>query len=348
MGYTIKKNHLTCQSKKDLMKYNSVSHAIGNTPLVEILTDAPARIYAKLEFLSPGGSIKDRSALYMIEDAEKCGLLQAGGTIIEASSGNQGASIAMIGAAKGYTVIITVPEKISAEKLATLKAYGAHVIICPATDSLAHPESYHAKAQKIHTNTPNSFMPNQYFNTKNAEAHYHSLGPEVWQQTKGHFTHFFAAAGTCGHVSGAGKYFKEQNSTIKVIALDAATSWRSTNGQPKPYQLEGIGIDFASPNFNSQAVDEIIPITDADALHALQYLAQHHGLLVGPSSGAVFHGAYEYAKKLSPDNTLILIFGDSGRAYLSKGFYTTEKTTHVKQENITTLSKGALNGDYPY
>jgi cystathionine beta-synthase len=171
------------------MNYKTLLQAIGNTPLVKINFDTPATMLAKLEYLNPGGSIKDRSALYMIEQAERDGLLEPGGTIIDASSGNQGIATAMIGAMKGYKVIITVSEKISKEKLQTIQAYGAQVVICPATSFLEDPKSYHSKALEIHKNTPNSFMPNQYFNLANAHGHYYSLGPELWNQTNGTITH---------------------------------------------------------------------------------------------------------------------------------------------------------------
>jgi len=303
------------------MAYKNLLESIGNTPIIKIETDYPPTILAKLEYLNPGGSIKDRSSLYMIEDAEKNGLLKPGGTIIDASSGNQGIATAMIGAAKGYKVIITVSEKISKEKLDTIRAYGAKVVMCPATDFLEDPESYHSKAVEIHKNTPNSFMPNQYFNKKNSEAHYNSLGPEIWKQTNGKVTHLFAAAGTTGHVCGSGKFLKEMNPEIKVIALDSENSWYSTHGKPKPYKLEGIGMDFSSPIFEKEIVDDVIPVSDKNAISTLKKLANEHGLLLGPSSGAVAHGAFEYAKKLNPENIVVMVFGDSGRAYLTKEFY---------------------------
>lgn len=303
------------------MNYKNLLQTIGNTPLVQVKTDSPATILAKLEYLNPAGSLKDRSALFMIQEAEKNGLLKPGGTVIEASSGNQGIATAMIGAVKGYKVIITVSEKNSAEKVKTIKAYGAEVIVCPATSNLTDPQSYHSIALEIHKNTPNSFMLNQYFNKSNSLAHYTLLGPEIWKQTNGTITHFFAAAGTGGHTSGAGKYLKEQNPDIKIIAFDAATSWYSTKGNPKPYKLEGIGIDFEAPVLEKELINEIIPVHDRDALTMLKTLAHQHGLLVGPSSGAVAYGAFEYAKKLRPHDVGVMIFGDSGRAYLSKGFY---------------------------
>lgn len=303
------------------MMYDSVLLAIGNTPLVALNLQAPCKTYAKLEYLNPGGSVKDRSSLFMIEQAEKLGLLKPGGTLIDASSGNQGIATAMIGAAKGYKVIITFPEKNSKEKLETLKAYGAEVIICPATSFLQDPQSYHSQAIRIHKETPNSFMPNQYFNLANAQAHYSSLGPEIWKQTEGKITHFIAAAGTGGTVSGAGKFLKEQNPNIKVIAVDSNNSYRSTKGHPLPYKLEGIGVDFDSPVLNYDVIDEFLLAPDEESIAMLKYLAQSKGLLVGPSSGAVAFAAQAYCKQLSKDDLVVFILGDSGRAYLTKNFY---------------------------
>ena len=301
--------------------HKGLLHAIGNTPLVQVHFDTPATVYAKLEYLNPGGSVKDRSALFMIEYAEKKGLLKPGGTIVDASSGNQGAAAAMIGAAKGYNVIIAVSEKISQEKMATIKAYGAHVVVCPPTEFIDDPRSYHSVARKIHRETPNSFMPDQYFNPVNALAHYTLLGPEIYKQTNGTVTHFFACAGTGGTVSGAGKYLKEQNKNIKIIGLDSNNSFRATKGHPKPYKVEGMGIDFVSPVMNYDVVDEIVEVSDDNALAMLKNLAKQHGILVGPSSGAAAHAVAEYGKKLTKDDVVVMIFSDSGRAYLTKNFY---------------------------
>lgn len=306
---------------KITMLHSHLLNAIGNTPLVKLLFDTDAAIYAKLEYLNPGGSVKDRSAKYMIEDAERSGLLKAGGTIIDASSGNQGIAVAMIGAIKGYRVIITVSEKISAEKLNTIQAYGAEVVICPATEFIDDPRSYHSQAKKLHATIPGSFMPNQYYNPKNRDAHYHSLGSELWKQTNGHITHFFAGAGTTGTISGVGKYLKEKNPHIKVLAVDSIHSYRATGGNPKPYKLEGIGMDFETPVFDATVVDDIICVHDDDAIAMLKTLAKKYGLLVGPSSGAVAHAVRSYTSQLKPRDIAVMICGDSGRAYLSKNFY---------------------------
>src|SRR3989338_9927212 len=261
-------------------------HAIGNTPLVKIPFNTQAGIFAKLEYLNPGGSIKDRSSLFMIEEAEKKGLLKKGGTIVEASSGNQGIAIAMIGAVKGYKVIITVSEKVSIEKVKTLKAYGAKVVTCPATDFIEDPRSYHSQAERIHKRIKNSFMPNQYFNLSNPKAHYRSLGPEIWRQTKGQITHFFAAAGTGGTISGAGQYLKERNPKIKIMAVDIDVSFHSTGGNPKPYKMEGIGIDFETECLNESVVDEFSPVLDEQGLGMMKVMASKYGFLIGTGSGA--------------------------------------------------------------
>ncbi len=303
------------------MALGNLLDLIGNTPLARVDFDSPATVYAKLEYLNPSGSVKDRSARYMIEQAEKQGLLKSGGTIIDASSGNHGVALAMIGAMKGYKVIITVSEKISQEKLQTIQAYGAQTVMCPTTQFIEDPNSYHSVARRLAQETPNSFMPNQYFNTMNADGHYHSLGAEVWRQTEGRITHFFAGVGTGGTVSGTAKYLKEKNPAIKVIGIDAANSLRATNGNPKPYKIEGIGIDFTSPVLNYDVIDEIIAVSDEQGLGMLPDLARNWGLLGGPSSGAVAYAVQQYAKQLPADAIVVMIFGDSGRAYLSKGFY---------------------------
>ncbi len=310
---------------RELIMYRNVVDAIGNTPLVQVNVESSAPLYAKLEYLNPGGSVKDRSAKYMIEQAELAGSIKPGGTLIDASSGNQGIAVAMIGAMKGYKVIITVSEKVSQEKLQTLKAYGAQVVMCPATELIEDPRSYHSVASRLQKETPNSFMPNQYFNPLNAQAHYTLLAPEIWKQTNGAITHFFAAAGTCGTISGVGKYLKEQNPNVKIIAVDSVNSFHATKGHPKPYKVEGMGIDFDTPVMSWSVIDEVLTVSDDNAIGMLKKLAKSRGLLVGPSSGAVAYVADQFAKKNLGKNDLgVMIFGDSGRAYLSKNFYAHE------------------------
>lgn len=312
------------------MYSKTILEAVGNTPLVKLPLPTEATILAKLEYLNPGGSMKDRSALYMIEQAEKKGLLKPGGTIIDASSGNHGIALAMIGAAKGYKVIITVSKKCSKEKYQTLRAYGAQVIVCPSTDFIEHPDSYHSQAQALLKVTPNSFMPNQYFNIENANGHYALLGPEIWRQTEGKITHFFAGTGTGGTVSGAGRYLKEQNPAIKVFGIDAATSFHATKGNPQPYKIEGIGIDFDSDVIDYTTITELVNVGDPEALEMLKTLAHEYGFLVGPSSGAVAAGLMQKLPTLKKEDFVVVIFGDSGRAYLSKNFYSPEEEGDIK------------------
>lgn len=309
--------------------YQHLLNAIGNTPLVRLPFTTPATLYAKLEYLNPGGSVKDRTALYMIEQAEKSGKLLPGGTIIDASSGNYGITLAMIGAAKGYKVIITTTPKISQEKLQTIQAYGAEVLVCPSLP-INDPNSHHTTACNLQKQIPNSFMPNQYFNPMNAQAHYALTGPEIWQQTNGTITHFFAAAGSGGTIVGIGKYLKEKNPAIKIIALDAKNSMHSTHGNPQPYKVEGMGIDFYSDIIdynNNTIIDEIIPVSDEDAFEMLNTLAKKHGFLPGLTSGAVAWGVHHYLPNLKENDVAVMIFGDSGRSYLSKNVFQTTDIT---------------------
>lgn len=293
--------------------------AIGNTPMVKLNFDVAPTILAKLEHLNPGGSIKDRSALYMIEEAERTGRLKPGGTIIEASSGNQGIALSMIGAIKGYKVIITVPDRTSAEKVATLQAYGTKVFVCPDTDNLEDPNGYHAKAKALCEQIKNSYMPNQYYNIENPRAHYETTGPEIWEQTQGKLTHCFVSMGSCGAISGIGRYLKEKNKNIKIIGIDALTSKLSMPDCPKTYKTEGMGVDVITDTLDRSVIDEIAPVSDEDTFAMTRNIAKK-GYLVGLSSGAVLHVALERAKKLKSTDTLLVIFADSGRAYLSKVF----------------------------
>jgi cystathionine beta-synthase len=299
--------------------YKTILQMIGNTPLMRLNFDVKPLLLAKLEFLNPGGSIKDRSALFMIEEAERTGKLKPGGTIIEATSGNQGIALALIGKIKGYRVIITAPDRTSAEKLGVLRAYGAEVYVCPNTDRHDDPRNYHSFAEHLTRTIPGAYMPDQYFNKLNPAAHYATTGPEIWKQTEGKVTHVVMGAGSCGTMSGVGRYLKEQNSTIKIIGVDAATSAYSSK-EPKAYKVEGLGIDVVSDTFDKSAIDQIIPITDDNAFAMTKKLATQHGLLVGISSGAVMHVALDYAQNLTENDTMVVIFADSGRNYLSKVF----------------------------
>ncbi|MCK4499012.1 cysteine synthase family protein [Candidatus Babeliales bacterium] len=304
--------------------------AIGNTPLVEFDLALPFPVLAKLEYLNPGGSIKDRSALFLVEKAEREGFLKPGGTIIEASSGNQGIALAMIGAARGYRVIITVPRRTSGEKVATMKAYGAQVVICGDTGEKGA-ESYCDVIKRLSCEIEGAFVPNQYFNKSNARAHYETTGPEIWKQTAGAVTHFFCGAGSCGTIMGVGKYLKQCNPEIKVFGIDAQTSAYSSK-TPKPYQNEGIGIDYPEKGlFQRSAVDGIIPVSDDAAFARTKELAKR-GVLVGPSSGAVVEGIVSCQNKLKADDVVVAIFADSGRAYLSKVFAEKDTATSAQKK----------------
>ncbi|KKR96848.1 MAG: Cystathionine beta-synthase [candidate division TM6 bacterium GW2011_GWE2_41_16] len=302
------------------MKFKTVLESVGNTPLV-LLTPSPSRgkVLAKLEYLNPGGSVKDRTALYMIETAEREGKLKPGGTIIEASSGNQGIALALIGAVKGYHVIITVPGKTSPEKIATLRAYGAEVIVCPTVATLDDPEGYHVKAEHLLATNPDAYMPDQYHNKNNGQAHYASTGPEIWEQTDGTVTHLFVGMGTCGTISGIARYIKQKNPAVQVIGVDAAGSTLSSK-VPFAYTIEGIGVDAVNENYENAPIDKIIAVNDADAAAMTRTLGKKYGVLGGMSSGAVMCAVEQYKNELGPDSISVAVFGDSGRAYLNKVF----------------------------
>jgi len=302
------------------MFFNSLLTAIGNTPLVKVHKKNPADIYAKLEYLNPGGSLKDRPALYMIEKAEIDGDLKPGGTIIDASSGNYGISLAMVGALKGYSVIICVPDRTSKEKQDAIKAYGATIHICEDTADHDSPNGYHATAERLCKEVTNAFMPNQYLNPTNSEAHYFMTGPEIWKQTEGKITHFIAGAGTCGTICGVGRYLKEQNPQVKIIGIDSPNSFRSTGGHPKPYKIEGIGVDLDTKILDYSVIDLMLEVSDDEAFDMTRKLA-HKGFLAGVSSGAVAAGAEKIEHEFTKDDLVVMIFGDSGRSYLTKNIF---------------------------
>jgi cystathionine beta-synthase len=245
----------------------------------------------------------------------------------------------MIGAIKGYRVIITVPDRVAPEKIALLRAYGSEVHVCPNTASHEDPRGYHALADRLAHEIPGAFMPNQYFSPINMLGYYYSMGPEIWAQTNGTVTHFIAGTGTGGTVSGVGRYLKEKNPAIKIIGVDAANSLYSSP-TPKEYAVEGLGIDVISEAFDPSVVDHVIPITDEDAFNATRTYAKQ-GIMGGISSGAVLHVAVKYAQQLSPSDVVVIVLGDSGRAYLSKVFMTDQaqeqtakRTTPTAHERI--------------
>jgi cystathionine beta-synthase len=299
----------------------SILDLVGDTPLVrlkKVTEGLRPTILAKLEELNPGGSVKDRIGLAMIEDAERKGLLHTGGTIIEPTSGNTGHGLAMAAAIKGYKMIFVMPDKMSAEKVSLLRAYGAEVVICPTNVERDSPNSYYSVADRLTREVPGAFQPNQYFNPKNPEAHYRTTGPEVWRQTEGRITDFVAGIGTGGTISGAGKYLKEQNPSVRVIGADPDGSIFS--GAIAPYKVEGVGEDFWPGTFTRDIVDEIIQVTDRESFIAARKLAREEGILVGGSAGLAMHAAIQVAVERSADDVIVVLFPDTGRNYLSKFF----------------------------
>lgn len=302
---------------------------IGNTPLVKLtrIHSYPhITLLAKLEFLNPSGSIKDRIVLHIINDAEKKGLLKPGGTIIENTSGNTGASVAMIAAIRGYRAILTMPDKVSKEKQDALKAYGAEIIVKPTSAAVDSPEHYVNTAKRLSEETPNSFWVNQYNNMKNPEAHYLTTGPEIWNQTNGNIDYFVASASTGGTISGVARYLKEKKPNVKVVMPDPLGSiyypYFKTGEMPKnahcTYLLEGIGEDHLVKAIDLAIVDDVMQVHDKDAFLTARALAKKEGILAGGSSGANIWACLEIAKVLKKPTTLVTVLPDAGIKYLSK------------------------------
>ena len=300
----------------------SILQSVGRTPLVKLrrLTEGlQATVTVKVESGNPGGSVKDRVALAMISDAERRGLLRPGGTIIEATAGNTGVGLAMVAAVKGYRCIFVLPDKMSAEKILLLKAYGAEVVITPTGVAPDSPESYSGVADRLAREIPSAWRPNQFANMNNPEIHYRTTGPEIWEQTDGKVTVFVSGVGTGGTISGVARYLKEMNPDIKVIGADPEGSVLS-GGTPKPWKVEGIGEDFVPKTFNGQLVDEWIRIGDAESFQTARMLARREGMLLGGSTGTNLAAALRYARRLGPEHLVVTLGCDTGRNYLSKFF----------------------------
>ncbi|HWE58047.1 MAG TPA: cystathionine beta-synthase [Acidimicrobiales bacterium] len=298
----------------------SLIDLIGNTPLVRldrIGRDLPGQLFGKLEFLNPGGSVKDRPALTMIEAAEREGLLRPGGTIVEPTSGNTGVGLAIVAARRGYRCIFTMPDKIAQEKVALLRAYGAEVVVCPTAVDPEHPDSYYSVARRLTASTPGAFQPDQYSNPHNPEAHVLSTGPEIWRQTSGRITHLVASIGTGGTISGIGRYLKEQNPDIHIIGADPVGSVYS-GGTGRPYLVEGIGEDFWPAAYDRDIADRVVMVSDRDSFLTARRVTREEGVLIGGSGGTAVWAALEVGRHAGPDAVIVVIIPDSGRGYLSK------------------------------
>lgn len=308
--------------------YHSILEAIGRTPLVRlnrVTRGIRTPVYAKAENLNPGGSVKDRIGLAMIEAAERSGALKPGGVIVEGTSGNTGVGLAIAAAIKGYRCVFTIPDKMSMEKIRLLRAFGAEVVVVPTAVPPDHPEYYIQKAKAIAAATPGAILADQHYNPANPEAHYRTTGPELWEQTRGRLTHFVCAPGTGGTVSGAGRYLKDKNPAVRVIAGDPIGSiYRQyaaahTKGEGFPYKVEGIGGDKIPTALDFDVIDEWIEVSDAEAFRMARRLTREEGLFVGGSTGLNVHAALEVARRVDDaDAMVVTILCDTGERYLSK------------------------------
>ncbi len=300
--------------------YENLLDGLGNTPLMRlnrIGKGLSCEFVGKLELLNPGGSVKDRIGIRMIEEAERTGKLRPGGTIVEPTSGNTGVGLAIAAAIKGYRCIFTMPDKMSQEKISILRAYGAEVVITPTAVPLESPESYYRVADRLTEEIPGAFQPNQYHNQSNPEAHYHSTGPELWEQTEGRITHLVVSVGTGGTVTGAGRYLKEQNPDVQIVGADPDGSIFS-GGEPHPYLVEGIGKEAWPDTLDRSVVDRWVTVSDRDSFLTARRITREEGILAGGSSGTAVWAALEVARELGPDDFLVVILPDSGKSYLSK------------------------------
>jgi cystathionine beta-synthase len=316
-----------------LRVYDDILQAIGSTPLVQLTRigrGLPCPLYAKVEFFNPGGSIKDRIAVRIIEEAENSGRLKPGGTVVESTSGNTGMGLAIACAKKGYKSVFVMPDKMSQEKIQLLRAFGAKVVITPTSVTPDDPRSYYSVAKKIVRETPNAILANQYHNPENPHSHYLTTGPEIWEQTQGQVTDLVIGMGTGGTITGAGRFLKEKNPDIRLVGVDPVGSllletWQNNgripeDAQASTYKVEGIGEDFIPSTLNLSIVDEVIQIGDKESFLWTRRLVKEEGIFCGGSSGTAVAAAVRYAQRLTPDRLVVVVLPDSGARYLSKIF----------------------------
>ncbi|MER8235466.1 cystathionine beta-synthase [Streptomyces sp. NPDC094049] len=321
--------------------HDSMISLVGNTPLVKlnnVTAGIQATVLAKVEYFNPGGSVKDRIALRMIEAAEQSGALRPGGTIVEPTSGNTGVGLAIVAQQKGYKCIFVCPDKVSLDKINVLRAYGAEVVVCPTAVDPEHPDSYYNVSDRLVRETPGAWKPDQYSNPNNPRSHYETTGPELWAQTDGRITHFVAGVGTGGTISGTGNYLKEASGgAVQVIGADPEGSVYS-GGSGRPYLVEGVGEDFWPTAYDRNVTDRIVAVSDKDSFQMTRRLAKEEGLLVGGSCGMAVVAALEVARELGPDDVVVVLLPDSGRGYLSKIFNDEWMADYGFLENTTSAT----------